>query len=338
MSPPGRPKGEYRSAQHEGTPMSPPGRPKGEHRSAQHEGTPISLRFQGLAFSALAWLTIAVSLGLPRLDTPVQLAVLVPVIFLLGVPHGALDTVFARQLMGVQSAAAWTLFTIAYLAVAVLVVGLWWFAPGLFLATFLLVSVLHFSGDPEGATPASFRMLYGGAVIFCPLALHSAEVSQLFAYLAGVPAAQAIVAALQWAAWPWVAAIGLAAVAGAKRDLARSIELVSMTALLTFAPPLIGFTIFFCCMHSARHVLRTRDYARAGTLRHLLRIAAWPMLVTGAGGAIMWWLSDGKPLDMRLAQLLFVGLAALTVPHMMIVERVRFTGWVMGHGGRRAPG
>ena len=30
MSPPGRPKGEYRSAQHEGTPVSPLGRPKGE--------------------------------------------------------------------------------------------------------------------------------------------------------------------------------------------------------------------------------------------------------------------------------------------------------------------
>ena len=42
MSPPGRPKGEYRSAQHEGIPMSPPGRPKGEYRSAQHEGIPMS--------------------------------------------------------------------------------------------------------------------------------------------------------------------------------------------------------------------------------------------------------------------------------------------------------
>ena len=37
MSPPGRPKGEYRSAQREGTPASPPGRPKGEYPSAQHE-------------------------------------------------------------------------------------------------------------------------------------------------------------------------------------------------------------------------------------------------------------------------------------------------------------
>ena len=43
MSPPGRPKGEYRSAQHEGSPVRPPGRPKGEYRSAQHEGSPVRL-------------------------------------------------------------------------------------------------------------------------------------------------------------------------------------------------------------------------------------------------------------------------------------------------------
>ena len=38
MSPKGRPEGEHRSAQREGSPASPTGRPKGEHRSAQREG------------------------------------------------------------------------------------------------------------------------------------------------------------------------------------------------------------------------------------------------------------------------------------------------------------
>ncbi len=42
MSPPGRPKGEYRRAQPEGPLVSPPGRPKGEYRRAQPEGTPVS--------------------------------------------------------------------------------------------------------------------------------------------------------------------------------------------------------------------------------------------------------------------------------------------------------
>ena len=38
MSPPGRPKGEYRSAQHEGTSIGPPGRPGGEYGMRSTEG------------------------------------------------------------------------------------------------------------------------------------------------------------------------------------------------------------------------------------------------------------------------------------------------------------
>ncbi|AMM25969.1 Brp/Blh family beta-carotene 15,15'-dioxygenase [Variovorax sp. PAMC 28711] len=290
----------------------------------------MTLRFQGLAFSALAWLLLGASLWLPDIDAQTQLLVLSPVILLLGVPHGALDLVFARQLGVARSALGWSLFTIVYIAAAAAVVGLWWFAPGVFLAAFLLLSGLHFSGDPLGETPAPFRMLYGGALIFCPIALHAVEVTRLFALLAGMPAAQLIVSAVQWAAWPWIAAIGLAAITGAKHDLARSTELVSVAAVLTLAPPLIGFTFFFCGMHSARHVLRTRDYSNAGTFAHLLGIAAWPMLFTVAGVAVVSWLSGGKSVDARFAQLLFVGLAALTVPHMLVVERVRFTGWTLG--------
>lgn len=83
-------------------------------------------------------------------------------------------------------------------------------------------------------------------------------------------------------------------------------------------------------MHSARLVLRTRDYSNLGTLRSLLRITFWPMAITVAGVAVAWWLSDGSPLAIRLTQLLFVGLDALTVPHMIVVEQIRLTGQVAG--------
>jgi Brp/Blh family beta-carotene 15,15'-monooxygenase len=285
-----------------------------------------SIRVQGLAFSALAWLSLGVSLGSPHLGAQAQLMVLSPLILLLGVPHGALDIVFVRRLTSVRPIAGWSLFTLAYLAAAASVVVSWRIAPGCFLAGFLLISAIHFSGDPEAGTPALFRVLYGGAIIFCPLALHAGEVSQIFAALAGEPAARVIVAALRWFAWPWVSGCGLIAIVGARQSGSRSIELISLCALLVFAPPLIGFTVFFCGMHSARHVLRTRDYSGAASLVSLIRIAAWPMLATLVGIGIAWCLSDGQPLDMRVAKLLFVGLAALTVPHMMVVERIRFAG------------
>ena len=306
------------------------GKPEGEWTSPNRIGNAPSLAHQGLAFSALAWLMVLGCLWLPPLGALAQLVMLSPVILVLGVPHGALDVVFARRLGGLRSLTAWTLFTIAYFAVASSVVLLWWLASGTFLVAFLLISACHFSGDPAGETPALWRTLYGGAIILCPMALHAAEVSQLFAFVVGLPAARSIVEVLHPVAWPWVAAICVATILGMRRAFVRSIEMVSLAALLTFAPPLIGFTLFFCGMHSARHVLRTRDYSRARTLRDLWRIARWPMLATAAGVAIAVGCSKGSPLDVRLAQVLFVGLAALTVPHMILVERVRLAGWVTG--------
>ena len=76
----------------------------------------MSLRSQGLAFSALAWLSLVASLWLSRLEAQAQLVMLSPVILVLGVPHGALDVVFVRQLTNVRSAAGWSLFAVGYLS------------------------------------------------------------------------------------------------------------------------------------------------------------------------------------------------------------------------------
>jgi general secretion pathway protein J len=53
MSAPGRPKREYRSAQHEGRPVRAPGRPKREYRSAQHEGSPVCAPRRGFTLLEL---------------------------------------------------------------------------------------------------------------------------------------------------------------------------------------------------------------------------------------------------------------------------------------------
>jgi len=302
----------------------------GEATSQHRIDVRPNLAQQGLAFSALAWLVVLASFWLPPLSAQAQLVMLSPVIMLLGVPHGALDVLYACQIDGIRSLRDWSLFTIAYVAVAASVLLLWWLAPGIFLVAFLLISAFHFSGDPAGETPMPLRTLYGGAIILCPLALHAEEVLQLFAFLVGLPAAQPIVKVLHVAAWPWVAAIGVAAILGLRTAWVRSIELGSLAALLTFSPPLVGFTLFFCVMHSARHVIRTRDYSRTGSLQDMLRIVCWPMLATGVGVAIALGWSSGSPIDLRLAQVLFVGLAALTVPHMIVVERIRLAGWVRG--------
>lgn len=287
---------------------------------------------QGLFFNGLAWLVVVACVYLPPLAQPKQLVVLTPLILLLGVPHGALDPIFVRQILHIQSNVAWVLFTLGYLSLASSVVVLWWCAPMLFLVLFLLVSIFHFSGDLVGNPPKIFRIFYGGAIILCPLALHSTQVSSLFEILVGANNANGFVLTLKWMAWPWAIAIGVVATLGIRQNTRCSAELLSVAALLIAAPPLLGFTVYFCCMHSARHILRVLNYSRQGTFKHLVAVAALPMLATLVAVAMGWHLLDELPIDTRITQILFVGLAALTIPHMIIVEQVRFSGWKLGRG------
>jgi Brp/Blh family beta-carotene 15,15'-monooxygenase len=87
---------------------------------------------------------------------------------------------------------------------------------------------------------------------------------------------------------------------------------------------LLAFTVFFCTMHSARHIVRTWHYAGTGSIAQLIRAALLPMLGTLIlGGAAAYFLRT-EPLEAGMMQLVFVGLAALTVPHMALVEQVRW--------------
>lgn len=92
-------------------------------------------------------------------------------------------------------------------------------------------------------------------------------------------------------------------------------------------PPLISFTVFFCVMHSLRHLVRAAQRQGDRPGRSLVHAAAWPMAGT-VGAAVRGWASlESRSLDQAMMQLVFVGLAALTVPHMVLVEAAARAGW-----------
>ena len=283
------------------------------------------LRWQGGAFSVLA-LTIAFeSLVLTRLDSRVELGVIVTLIVLLGVPHGALDTVFARRAYPIKSIGGWLVFGCVYMLIAAAVVGLWWLLPAVFLTAFLLVSAFHFSGDLVNGTPPLLRFWYGGAVIVLPALLHQSEVAVLFGYLVpgDFPVQSAVL--LHGLAVPWLVGVSISVIINFRRDLLTSVEVLSMALLTAVATPLIGFTVFFCAMHSARHALQTQKFADQMSFWWVVKQAALPMAMLSFIIAVSWTTVSALPFDAAVVRLLFVSLAALTVPHMWLIERVRFS-------------
>lgn len=293
-----------------------------------------ALRIQGQAFSLGAILLATVTLALGRLDERIELIVVAALIVVFGLPHGALDTLFAHRLYGINTLGGWLRFGIIYLLLSTLVVGLWLIQPTLFLGGFLVISAGHFSGDPGVGTPWPARALYGGAIIILPALLHAVDMTRLFALLAGAKPAAILVQWLSLLAWPWLAGLTLALLLRLRSDGLTALEMGAVGILALVAPPLVAFVVFFCGMHSARHILRSIDYSGRSSLRRLLAAAILPMLGVLIGSAAAWYFLRETSLDARIVQLVFVGLAALTVPHMVLVEQIRLSGWKKGAAPR----
>ena len=285
-----------------------------------------ALRLQGRVFCALSLGLVVACLNGARLDSRYELGVTGALILLLGVPHGAFDVVFARKLFGVADVKGWALFSLFYIGLSALVVGLWYVAPSLFLCAFLAFAALHFGADPAAGASKLARGLYGGAVIVLPALWQGAELQRLLGLVAGPASAALVAPVLSQLAPVWLGATVLACALQARTARLAALEFAALAALAVTAPPLLTFTVYFCAMHSPRHILRTLASLRGAEARNALALAIWPTAVVLAAAALTGWLASGIPIETRVMQLVFVGLAALTLPHMVLLERLRRSG------------
>lgn len=287
----------------------------------------LSLKWQRGVFLFVAVSFILTSFSLPRLGQEVEIIAAAALILFLGVPHGALDVLYLRKVLQVRSPSKIAALLLLYLTVSAAVVCLWLISPIVFLVAFLVASGFHFSGDPEEGAHVVTRFAVGAGVVVLPSLLHKAELTHLYSLLTNPPVADLVVMISAPAA---SVVLCLSALALAfelfKRRYQSALELVVVVLLATLVAPLLAFTIYFCLMHSARHILRTGELVGVSRRAFFLECAL-PMIGVFLATAVAWTYRGSLALDASIIKIVFVMLAALTAPHMLIVEPVRLGGW-----------
>jgi len=280
------------------------------------------VKVQGICFSILAIGVVIISIFWQPTDSLIYLIILGIIIFFLGVPHGALDPIFAKKLLPVHTWQSWSYFVLLYSLLGLVMIIFWVFSPLLFMITFLCLSVLHFSRDLENTAPKITKLLYGGAVIVLPTLLHYDVMVNLFTLILNQNDGLLIVNFLHTITLPYLILLILSILFEGFRNIFQAMELLAVGLLAIVAQPLISFTIFFCGMHSVRHVIRTQYYSQLSWKR-LFFTSLLPMLGVVFISLLCWIFLPESPDYSRILQLIFVGLACLTVPHMLLVDRVK---------------
>ena len=191
----------------------------------------------------------------------------------------------------------------------------------------------------------------GGMVITFPALAARPEVIELFSFLIPESGAGILVSRLAQIA-PLVSACVLLTIGWSLFEFARFREPVALgrviellvTALMFIQlPPLLAFTLYFSVLHSLRHMLAVADWRPGGTLFIYLfdayRTALPITMVSVVIGATAYLLLGGLSFDMtQLMRVVFIGIAAMTYPHVLLIEIAKRLGVIPGPHRRESLG
>ena len=242
-------------------------------------------------------------------------------IMLLGVPHGAFDPIIADRLGWLSSSSRLVMFYLGYLLVTVLVFFIWPILPMMSLFGFLLVSVYHFSQDFK-VRSALGRFSYGTLILTIPVVLHSLRVEELFDHLLFGQSSKPLIAIMMV-----TFAISFVVLLFSFKNYSKK-QLIELTAIVLMGlllDPLVYFALFFCLLHSPRHIKHEWDLLPIHKQKISLMIGTGVIIATYILAVIA-----ANHLNLSLSDvsgfftIVFIGLAALTYPHMFLVEIARY--------------
>ncbi|MBG6106999.1 Brp/Blh family beta-carotene 15,15'-dioxygenase [Frigoribacterium sp. CG_9.8] len=280
--------------------------------------------FETILFSVVAVVAVlAIALRIPTPPLPVQIGVLGVLVATLGLPHGALDPLIARRAGLWKTPFGLAGFNLGYVAMVALVVGVWLVAPTASLIGFLLVSGIHFGADWNLGRSVVVRSFTGVGLLTLPAFAHHDEVAGIYRTLAG-PGGVIVADVQTWLGPVAIAAMLLGAAFALRRRPTDALEILLAATLAIVAPPLVFFVLYFCALHSARHLRHGFAEERGGGRTAALILVVYtvvPIVAVGVLTAIFAgdFAPGGALAGDWIIRLVFIGLAALTVPHMVVI-------------------
>lgn len=265
----------------------------------------------------------------------------------LGMGHGALDAaLLVGQFKPYSNALAY-----AGLYLGLVVSSGWLLSMSIDIAliALILMSVWHF-GELHSSSLAT-RLVVGGASVMVPLLVSNDALAALVKPLLGGVGGGRLDAWWLWSGMAMVWLLGLvvwliyaAAGQARARQMAASqggfllnhplfsaaVETLCIVCLNLALSPLLAFSLYFGLWHSVAHMARVQRAVaihRRSNSTSLIVVIAAAVLVTAALLALLWWWLAGQTWLPSAAQLssapalqwLVVALAAVTLPHLILV-------------------
>ena len=256
----------------------------------------------------------------------------------IGISHGALDNQKGKKLNQLYNIKKFYFFYIIYSLVGSSVIIFWLFFPTVSLVLFLIVSSYHFGKEDteflvnnKKISNLIFYFLKGSLIIIAPLMFHFVETINIFKllliqsekfylFLSFIEDNNILLYALSISL--------LSNIYYFLKDfkiisILIFLDFFSIIALNYFLTPLIAFTLYFCFLHSFRHSISlitelNKNSLKSGTISFIKKAMPLTVLTAILYVVSLYFLSNYYQLNDAILKVIFIGLASLTFPHILL--------------------
>jgi len=253
-------------------------------------------------------------------------------ILILGISHGALDNIKGAKLLKLFGYKNIVSFYITYVLISSFIIIFWLIFPNTVLLLFLVVAAYHFGKED---TVFSFKrkfliseclfFLKGSAVIIAPLLLKREETNEIFEILNfNVFAAQFFKNEflIFMLCLSFLSSLYISKKETLDLKSIMIMDFFSLIILNLFLSPILAFTLYFCFLHSIRHsisLIFELDKSFKSGLRKFIKKAIPLTIITGVIFLLaVFFLNNFYMLDEAIYKVIFIGLASLTFPHILL--------------------
>ena len=249
----------------------------------------------------------------------------------LGISHGALDHIKGKKLLKLLNYKSTSTFYILYVLVGLSVILLWLLFSKILLLIFLIVASYHFGKEDSEFIKLNLKndIIYffkGSLVIAAPLLFHKSETLKIFMDL-NFNVSQSFFVSNEFIYF----LIGLSFISNIIISLNKDINIkalllmdfISVLLINFFLQPILAFTIYFCFLHSIRHSfklsneLNTNNFVK-GVKKFIIKAVPLTILTAILFLVSLFLLNNYYILDAAVSKVIFIGLASLTFPHILL--------------------
>lgn len=258
-------------------------------------------------------------------------------ILLVGIPHGAADhRIFQQLYADLHGRRALAVFYIAYLGLMVFVLVLWYFLPAVAFLVFIFLSCYHFGqGNFAYLSRKDWRssglfIVWGIWIIAMPVLSHYNEAQPVLTTLLSrdlpVLPPELIKQLVQLLTLMVIGGLVLLAPRLPGKLLFKEFfSLLVLGVMFLYTPLFLGFAVYFALWHALPSALDqiTFLWQRRTPItlwKYSKTVLPFSLLSLGALGVIVWWI-PAEEISLYWSWL-FVLIAAVTLPHMLLLDRV----------------